>query len=59
MIKQRMEPLIKSYSYMFHERCLRCGRKLRSDQSKLLGYGPSCYKKSQKEKSSVKKRRLF
>ncbi|MGM9543530.1 MAG: DUF6011 domain-containing protein [Romboutsia timonensis] len=59
MIKQKMEPLIKNYDYMFHERCLRCGRKLNSHQSKILGYGPSCYKKSQMEKSTVKKRRLF
>jgi len=28
--------------------CKRCGRELKSDQSKLLGYGPTCYKKSKK-----------
>lgn len=25
--------------------CKLCGRKLKSEQSKLLGYGPSCFRK--------------
>lgn len=28
-----------------HEYCLRCGRKLRSQESRQLGYGITCYKK--------------
>lgn len=28
-----------------HEFCLRCGRKLRSDESRILGYGPMCLQK--------------
>ena len=27
------------------DRCLRCGRKLKKPEHRLLGYGPSCYKK--------------
>ena len=25
--------------------CLRCGRKLRTEKTKQLGYGPTCYAK--------------
>ena len=32
-----------------HIYCLRCGRKLRSAESKERGYGKSCEKKMQKE----------
>lgn len=39
---------IKSKQY---EICKRCGRKLKSQESKILGYGPSCYKKYLKENS--------
>lgn len=28
-----------------HSHCMRCGRKLRSEHAKLLGYGPICQKK--------------
>ena len=60
MIKQRMEPLVKSYDYMYNERCLRCGRKLKSKQSQIVGYGPSCYKKHITEnKVNKQKARLF
>ena len=45
MIKQKMAPLVTNYSYMLKDRCLRCGRKLKSKESMLIGYGPSCYKK--------------
>ena len=34
-----------------YEICKRCGRKLRSKESKILGYGPNCYKKYLKEAS--------
>ena len=27
------------------DRCLRCGRKLKKPEHRLLGYGPNCYKK--------------
>ena len=36
-----------------HENCLRCGRKLRSDESKILGYGPTCWEKSKQEAPSI------
>ena len=29
-----------------YEKCLRCGRKLKSEESKSLGYGKVCYEKS-------------
>lgn len=28
-----------------HEHCIRCGRKLKSEEAKKLGYGPICWKK--------------
>ena len=28
-----------------HEYCLRCGRKLKSEESKLLGFGKTCWEK--------------
>ena len=28
-----------------HKRCLRCGRKLKNSEHRLLGYGPVCYEK--------------
>ncbi|MBO7212434.1 MAG: hypothetical protein J6V44_15745 [Methanobrevibacter sp.] len=31
--------------------CNRCGKPLRSDLSKKLGYGPSCYRMWKKERS--------
>lgn len=30
------------------DRCLRCGRRLKSMEHRLLGYGPSCYQKMKK-----------
>jgi hypothetical protein len=27
---------------VLYERCLRCGRKLKTEESKLLGYGKTC-----------------
>lgn len=27
------------------DRCKRCNRELKSESSKLIGYGPTCYKK--------------
>lgn len=38
-----------------HEFCLRCGRKLKNQSARLLGYGAVCYRKIQTEKS----RQLF
>lgn len=32
-----------------HLVCIRCGRKLKSAESKELGFGPVCYKKWQTE----------
>ena len=52
--------IIKSYEFKKFERCKRCGRKLKSKDSQLLGYGPGCYKKYMKEQLKViKYRRLF
>ena len=28
-----------------HKRCLRCGRKLKNPEYRVLGYGPVCYEK--------------
>lgn len=33
------------------EVCRRCGRKLKSKESKILGFGPNCYKKYLKDNS--------
>lgn len=30
---------------MNHESCGRCGRKLKTEKSKEIGYGPVCHKK--------------
>ena len=38
-----------------HTHCLRCGRKLKNEKAKQLGYGVICYKKIQNNK----KPRLF
>jgi hypothetical protein len=42
--------IIKSYEFKKAEVCKRCGRKLKNNQSRLLGYGPGCYKKMMNEK---------
>jgi len=34
----------------YHKYCLRCGRKLKSDKSRLLGFGEVCYKKQKTDK---------
>ena len=52
--------IVKTYQFKKEECCKRCGRKLKKNDSKLLGYGPSCYKKVLKEQlCKVKERRLF
>ena len=52
--------IIKTYEFKKEERCRRCGKKLKNNESQLLGYGPSCYKKYLKETIKTKKaRRLF
>ena len=28
-----------------HEKCLRCGRKLKTEESKILGFGKICWEK--------------
>ena len=33
-----------------HKRCLRCGRKLKNSEHRLLGYGPVCYEKIKTQK---------
>ena len=39
-----------------HEYCLRCGRKLKNPNTRILGYGIVCYKKQRAEQI---KNRLF
>ena len=52
--------IIKSYEFKKEERCKKCGRKLKNNESQLLGYGPGCYKKIMKEKyKKFKERKLF
>lgn len=34
---------------MQHEKCLRCGRKLRTESSKELGFGKICWEKYNNE----------
>lgn len=38
-----------------YEYCLRCGRKLKSDKTRMRGYGDTCFKKMK----SDQKNRLF
>lgn len=38
-----------------HKFCLRCGRRLKTEESKLKGYGPICEKKAKNDKQN----RLF
>lgn len=33
----------------FYYKCLRCGRKLKSEESKQIGFGKTCYKKYMSE----------
>lgn len=33
----------------YHSRCLRCGRKLKTEEAKMRGYGKICEKKIQSE----------
>lgn len=40
-----------------HQFCLRCGRKLKKEEAKKLGYGPTCWKKLEEERN--KKHKLF
>ena len=52
--------IIKSYQFKKFERCKRCGRKLKNNESQLLGFGPGCYKRHMKEQNgNLKIRRLF
>lgn len=39
--------------------CRRCGRKLKSELAKQLGFGPSCYKKYIAETTKSNRKRLF
>lgn len=39
-------------------RCKRCHRVLKNEQAKLIGFGPTCYKKYLKELNN-KRKRLF
>lgn len=34
-----------------HQTCKRCGKKLKNEESKLLGFGPLCYKRHMAEQS--------
>ena len=38
-----------------HDRCLRCGRKLRTDEARKIGYGKICLEKVKRDKT----KRLF
>ena len=40
-------------------RCIRCGRKLKSEESKRIGYGPTCNKKRLNDSGKYRGRRLF
>ena len=53
--------MVKSQSstsevFMVHETCLRCGRKLKTEASKELGFGKTCW---EKYNSDVKFKPLF
>ena len=37
-----------------HNYCLRCGRKLKNIENRILGYGPVCYEKIRQEHVSKK-----
>lgn len=37
-----------------HKFCIRCGRKLKNEESQELGFGPVCYQKWQTESISKK-----
>lgn len=37
-----------------HQYCLRCGRKLKSEESRELGYGTICYKKMLTKNKNIK-----
>jgi len=39
-----------------YEKCLRCGRKLKTEESKVLGYGKICW---EKYNSDIKFQELF
>ena len=51
--------IVKTYQYKTEERCIKCGKKLKTYKSRILGYGPSCYKKHIKEMNKSKRRGLF
>ena len=36
-----------------HKTCLRCGRKLKTEDAKIRGYGPVCYEKILSNKQSL------
>ena len=44
---------IKEYNY-----CIRCGRRLKSQENRLRGMGKTCYEKSLRERGNAL-RRLF
>lgn len=39
--------------------CRRCGRKLKSEQARQLGFGASCYKKYIAETTKSNRKKLF
>lgn len=43
---------------MYYNNCLRCGRKLRSEESRQRGYGDICYERS-KIAGNCQKMQLF
>lgn len=46
----------ESSDIKYHKNCLRCGRKLKSDEARIRGYGLVCWKKMQIDKT---RRKLF
>ncbi len=50
--------ILKGLLYMYneYENCLRCGRKLKTPESKILGFGKVCY---EKYNSEAKYKELF
>ena len=48
----QMEEKRQSSQKSPHPLCFRCGRKLRSEESRKLGMGPVCYRKWQNEQNT-------
>lgn len=49
MSSLKMEEKSQSLQKDQHPLCFRCGRKLKTEESKKIGMGPVCYRKWQSE----------